>query len=101
MLRTLTTAAILAAAVLTGCGGNDADTTVAAALEAAETAEACDAVQRTYEVALEAFYAQYGDSIGNPTGEDLVGRFLEDYNDDYYEIVQGDPSTVHPMEACR
>jgi outer membrane murein-binding lipoprotein Lpp len=105
MFRTLTTAAVLAALVLTGCGsGGDAkDTAVQDYLAEKQTAKNCEAVRKTYEAALDTFYWKYfGTSIGNPTGDDLVtDRMLESYNTDYYEIVQGDPSMVRATEACR
>ena len=41
----------------------------------------CKATAKTYEVAIEAYYAQYGVASGNPAGTDLVAvGLLRSYN---------------------
>ena len=54
----------------------------------------CKATAKTYEVAIEAYYAQYGTAGGNPSGADLVtAELLRSYNGVDVQIVPGAGST--------
>jgi general secretion pathway protein G len=62
---------------------------------------ACKATGKTFEVAIEAYYAQYG-SATNPTGPILVSaELLRSYDAaGDVQIVAGDPSTVAFSGDC-
>lgn len=98
-VRKPTTIAVLLL-LLASCGGGDdtASTTVPTTTVAAGQAEACAAVLETYEVAIEAWYAQYGTNV-HPDEADLVaGRFVvDDTPAGYVEVVPGSGTT--PSEA--
>jgi prepilin-type N-terminal cleavage/methylation domain-containing protein len=50
---------------------------------------ACDATQKTYETAIEAYYAQNGNSV-HPDGAALVAAgLIRDYSTEYMTITQG------------
>jgi prepilin-type N-terminal cleavage/methylation domain-containing protein len=50
---------------------------------------ACQATQKTYQVAIEAWYAQNG-STAHPTGADLeTDGFIREYNNADVEVIQG------------
>ena len=54
----------------------------------------CKATAKTYEVAIEAYYANKGTAGGNPTGADLVSAgLLRSYNAADVAIVAGAGST--------
>lgn len=60
----------------------------------------CDVLFRTYEVAIEAWYAQYGYEAGHPSGDDLVNDgFVREYDDVQVQVVQGSGSTFSSVRS--
>ena len=54
----------------------------------------CKATAKTYEVAIEAYYANFGALTGNPDGDKLVAAgLLRSYNGTDVQIVAGAGST--------
>ena len=51
---------------------------------------ACKATQKTYQVAIEAFYAQNGTALGHPTGVALVNAgLIRSYESTDVQVIQG------------
>ncbi len=55
----------------------------------------CKATAKTYEVAIEAYYAQFGVASGNPAGSDLVAvGLLRSYNATDVVITPASPTST-------
>ncbi len=68
---------LVAALALAGCGGDDdaaPATTVAVA-----SAEACHAALQVYDIAIQAWHAQYGDSKKADVEQLVADGFIEDH----------------------
>jgi prepilin-type N-terminal cleavage/methylation domain-containing protein len=51
----------------------------------------CKATAKTYEVAIEAYYARWGNAV-NPTGAQLeAANLIRSYDDTHVEVISGTP----------
>lgn len=97
-MRRIAVALLSSSLLLTGCGGDDD-------AEQADPAE-CDAARRVADVAIEAWYAQFGTSDHPESIEQLVDDgFVRPDSDigEYVEVVPGNGSTrttTEPTELC-
>jgi prepilin-type N-terminal cleavage/methylation domain-containing protein len=54
-------------------------------------ASSCKATAKTYEVAIEAYYARYGNAV-NPTGDQLqAANLIRSYNGTHVQVTAGAP----------